>query len=64
MALLGAITDPIITHVNDFGALLLAKLVGDLVCCTVVCLSWDGWLGMAHGLENVGQNFGFAAIDE
>ena len=64
LALLGTILDPIVAHVNDLRALLLTEFVGNFVGSAVVCLPGYGWLGMAHCCENVGQNFGFSAIDE
>jgi hypothetical protein len=49
-SLLDPISDPVETHVDGMGALLLDVVVGNAAGSGIVGLDWHGWLWMAHFL--------------
>jgi len=48
LALANAVTDPVETHINRFGAALLDGVIDETIGTSIVRLDRRGWLGVAH----------------
>ncbi len=50
--MLGAVTDPVKTHIDGLGVLLFDHVIDDATCHTVICLEGGCWLWVAKLLQS------------
>ena len=64
LALPDPVTNPVESHVDCFGSLLLDCVVADALSAGVVRLDGSGWLGVAKKFERVAEHAGILSIVE
>ena len=64
MILSDPIANPMVLHVDAFGALSLDSVGGDAFCALVVAYHDSGWLMIAQRMERVSNPFTFLSIEE
>ena len=62
LALTDAVADPVVAHVDGYGAALFDCVIGDAGCCAVVDFDMRGELGMAHFNKRGSERAAFLAV--